>query len=136
MSETTDSAGVDPPSSNETGTAAAEIPSPAHATAAPSSSHKRGHEDGDGKEAADNQQQQQTPSKKARPSSSLPSSTKGLPTRQYLDQTVVPILLEALAALAKERPLDPIDYLVAYLQKHKHEHSGGDGGPSAGEGYE
>ena len=36
---------------------------------------------------------------------------------------MVPILLEALAALAKERPTEPIDYLVAYLQKHKHQHS-------------
>ncbi len=54
-----------------------------------------------------------------------PPNSRGLPTRQYLDQTVVPILLEALAALAKERPAEPIDYLVSYLQNHKHEHSGG-----------
>jgi len=52
-----------------------------------------------------------------------PSEQRNAPTRQYLDQTVVPILLEALAALAKERPPDPIDYLVDYLQKHRHEHS-------------
>jgi len=45
-----------------------------------------------------------------------------LPTRQYLDQTVVPILLEGLSSLAKERPKEPIDYLIAYLQKHKNEH--------------
>merc|ERR1712088_851918 len=43
----------------------------------------------------------------------------GLPTRQYLDKTVVPLLMDALAALAKERPPDPIDYLTAYLAKHK-----------------
>ena len=42
-----------------------------------------------------------------------------LPTRQYLDKTVVPLLMDALAALAKERPPDPIDYLTAYLTKHK-----------------
>ncbi|CAH1646793.1 unnamed protein product [Spodoptera littoralis] len=42
-----------------------------------------------------------------------------LPTRQYLDQTVVPILLQGLSALAKERPPDPIDYLAAYLLKNK-----------------
>ena len=46
-----------------------------------------------------------------------------MPTRQYLDQTVVPILLESLAALAKERPSDPIDFLINYLQKHKDEQS-------------
>ncbi|PNF19816.1 dpy-30-like protein [Cryptotermes secundus] len=28
---------------------------------------------------------------------------QSLPTRQYLDQTVVPILLQALSTLAKER---------------------------------
>ncbi|CAG4972274.1 unnamed protein product [Parnassius apollo] len=42
-----------------------------------------------------------------------------LPTRQYLDQTVVPILLQGLSALAKERPPDPINYLAAYLVKNK-----------------
>lgn len=42
-----------------------------------------------------------------------------LPTRQYLDQTVVPILLQGLSALAKERPLDPISYLASYLIKNK-----------------
>ncbi|GJQ82885.1 hypothetical protein Trydic_g2622 [Trypoxylus dichotomus] len=42
-----------------------------------------------------------------------------LPTRQYLDQTVVPILLQALSYLAKERPPEPINALAAYLLKHK-----------------
>ena len=46
-----------------------------------------------------------------------------LPTRQYLDATVVPILLEALAQVAKERPKEPIDYLITYLQNHKNEHN-------------
>ena len=60
---------------------------------------------------------------------------QGLPTRQYLDQTVVPILLQVcvcvtgcisnekrvmtsfqgLASLARERPRDPIEYLAGYL---------------------
>jgi len=44
---------------------------------------------------------------------------KGLDTRQYLDQTIVPILLQGLTALSKERPPDPINYLAAYLLKHK-----------------
>ena len=51
------------------------------------------------------------------------SSRNRIPTRQYLDQTVVPVLLESLAALAKERPSDPIDFLINYLQKHKEEQS-------------
>ncbi|XP_071453438.1 protein dpy-30 homolog [Hetaerina americana] len=44
---------------------------------------------------------------------------QSLPTRQYLDQTVVPILLQALSTVAKERPPDPINFLAAYLVKHK-----------------
>ncbi|KAL1117647.1 hypothetical protein AAG570_003962 [Ranatra chinensis] len=44
---------------------------------------------------------------------------QSLPTRQYLDQTVVPILLQGLSTLAKERPPDPISYLAAYLLKNK-----------------
>jgi protein dpy-30 len=42
-----------------------------------------------------------------------------LPTRQYLDQTVNPILLPALKSLAKERPADPISFLIAQLSKQK-----------------
>jgi len=45
-----------------------------------------------------------------------------LPTRQYLDQTVVPILLQGLASLARERPRDPIEYLAGYLVRHKREY--------------
>lgn len=46
----------------------------------------------------------------------------GLPTRQYLDQTVVPILLQGLSWLAKTRPEDPITELSKYLIEHKAEH--------------
>ncbi|XP_064087984.1 protein dpy-30 homolog [Macrobrachium nipponense] len=42
-----------------------------------------------------------------------------LPTRQYLDQTVVPILLQAVTQLNKERPGDPIEWLANYLLKNK-----------------
>lgn len=45
---------------------------------------------------------------------------QSLPTRQYLDQSVVPILLQGLTALSKERPSEPIDFLAAYLMKNKH----------------
>ena len=48
--------------------------------------------------------------------------TQSLPTRQYLDSTVVPILLEGLAALAKERPEEPIDFLIDFLEKHKEDY--------------
>lgn len=44
---------------------------------------------------------------------------QALPTKQYLDQTVAPILLQGLQVLAKERPADPISFLAAYLLKNK-----------------
>ena len=63
------------------------------------------------------EQQDWPESKKSRP------DIRALPTRLYLDNTVVPILLDGLAALSRERPDDPIDYLISYLQKHKLEHT-------------
>ncbi|WKY11691.1 hypothetical protein Q1695_003342 [Nippostrongylus brasiliensis] len=48
-----------------------------------------------------------------------PRVAPAVPTRQYLDQTVVPILLQALGALAKERPENPIDFLINFLIKEK-----------------
>lgn len=50
---------------------------------------------------------------------------QSLPTRQYLDQTVVPILLQALSSLAKERPADPISFLAGYLLKNKNQYDNG-----------
>ncbi|KAM8841971.1 protein dpy-30 homolog isoform 1-T1 [Synchiropus picturatus] len=44
---------------------------------------------------------------------------QALPTRAYLDQTVVPVLLQGLSLLAKERPPNPIEYLAAFLLKNK-----------------
>ncbi|KAM6939900.1 protein dpy-30 homolog [Xenentodon cancila] len=44
---------------------------------------------------------------------------QALPTRAYLDQTVVPILLQGLSVLAKERPPNPIEYLATFLVKNK-----------------
>jgi protein dpy-30 len=38
-----------------------------------------------------------------------------VPVRQYLDTTVVPILLQGLSSLAKERPAKPIAYLANFL---------------------
>lgn len=48
-----------------------------------------------------------------------------LPTRQYLDQTVVPILLQAVTQLNKERPGDPIEWLANYLLKNKTQFNNG-----------
>jgi len=44
---------------------------------------------------------------------------QGLPVRAYLDQTIVPILLQGMSVLAKERPPNPIEYLASYLLKNK-----------------
>lgn len=44
---------------------------------------------------------------------------QALPTRQYLDSTVVPILHSALSQLAKVRPDDPIKFLGEYLLEYK-----------------
>ncbi|OQR82926.1 hypothetical protein ACHHYP_15297 [Achlya hypogyna] len=43
---------------------------------------------------------------------------QALPIRAYLDQTVVPILLQGMSALVKERPPNPIEWLAAYLIKN------------------
>jgi len=42
-----------------------------------------------------------------------------LPTRAYLDQTVVPILLQGMSQLARDRPANPIEQLALYLQQNK-----------------
>ena len=41
-----------------------------------------------------------------------------LPTRAYLDQTVVPVLMQALSALVRERPADPIEFVAQYLLRN------------------
>ena len=43
---------------------------------------------------------------------------QALPIRAYLDQTVVPILLEGMSELVKERPPNPVEWLAAYLIKN------------------
>lgn len=41
-----------------------------------------------------------------------------LPVRAYLDATVVPLLLQGLAAIVKERPANPVEYLGHFLLKN------------------
>ncbi|KAK1943778.1 Protein dpy-30 [Phytophthora citrophthora] len=52
---------------------------------------------------------------------------QALPIRAYLDQTVVPILLQGMSALVKERPANPIEWLAGYLIKHNPQGSGAGG---------
>ncbi|CAL2044694.1 CBN-DPY-30 protein [Caenorhabditis brenneri] len=48
-----------------------------------------------------------------------PRTASSIPTRQYLDSTVVPILLQGLGALAKDRPENPIEFLANFLLREK-----------------
>jgi len=45
-------------------------------------------------------------------------NVQSLPIRAYLDQTVVPILLQGMSQLVKERPPNPVEYLGTYLLKN------------------
>lgn len=41
---------------------------------------------------------------------------------------MVPVLMQGLQALCKERPEDPVEYLAAYLLKHNPKQKKGPGG--------
>mmetsp|Transcript_30428 Transcript_30428/g.72401 ORF Transcript_30428/g.72401 Transcript_30428/m.72401 type:complete len:91 (+) Transcript_30428:769-1041(+) len=43
---------------------------------------------------------------------------QALPIRHYLEATVVPILLQGMQVLVKERPENPIEFLAGYLLKN------------------
>mmetsp|Transcript_1105 Transcript_1105/g.1548 ORF Transcript_1105/g.1548 Transcript_1105/m.1548 type:complete len:114 (-) Transcript_1105:282-623(-) len=43
---------------------------------------------------------------------------QALPIRQYLEQSVVPLLLQGMQALVKERPNNPVEFLAGYLLKN------------------
>ena len=59
-------------------------------------------------------------------SNSNNSKKKVVPVRQYLDESVVPCLREAMKELVKVRPEDPHEFLAKYLMKHnpnqQHQH--------------
>lgn len=38
-----------------------------------------------------------------------------LPIRAYLDATVVPLLLQGMSALVRERPANPVEWLAHFL---------------------
>uniref|UniRef100_A0A3P8X1F0 Protein dpy-30 homolog n=1 Tax=Cynoglossus semilaevis TaxID=244447 RepID=A0A3P8X1F0_CYNSE len=70
---------------------------------------------------ADQSMETNTPKASAEKISKQKVELQALPTRAYLDQTVVPILLQGLSVLAKERPPNPIEYLAAFLLKNKNQ---------------
>jgi len=47
------------------------------------------------------------------------SELQTMPPRQYLDETVIPLLQVGLDKLAEERPPNPIDWLASFLLKNK-----------------
>ncbi len=49
------------------------------------------------------------------------NSVNNLSTRAYLDQTVIPVLLQGMSEIAREKPENPIEYLANYLLKHSNE---------------
>jgi hypothetical protein len=46
-------------------------------------------------------------------------AAKGMPVRQYMDATVIPVLRDGLKALNAARPDDPLQFLADYLVSHK-----------------
>jgi len=52
------------------------------------------------------------------PQSKEPRDFQSLPIRAYLDQSVVPVLLQGLSELAKQRPSNPVKWLGDYLIQH------------------
>lgn len=64
------------------------------------------------------QQGQQIKTEAPVASSSSGGAGSNLPIRAYLDQTVVPILLDGMSELVKERPPNPVEWLASYLLKN------------------
>ena len=53
----------------------------------------------------------------------------GQPLRQYLDQTIVPVLVQGLAVMAKERPADPYEFMASYILRNRPVDSNGGSTP-------
>ena len=47
------------------------------------------------------------------------TEAKAVPVRQYLDETVVPVLRQGLRELVKQRPEDPFEFLGNYIKANK-----------------
>ncbi|RUS14767.1 Dpy-30 motif-domain-containing protein [Endogone sp. FLAS-F59071] len=59
---------------------------------------------------------------------------QSLPVRSYLDETVVPVLLEGMKVLVKERPENPLEYLGQYLINRAKENAATSGNGTSREG--
>ena len=47
-----------------------------------------------------------------------PLSVNALPSKMYLDATVVPTVMQALQEVCEARPENPLEFLAYYLLKH------------------
>lgn len=47
------------------------------------------------------------------------SDIQAFPTTAYFNQTVIPIIVEGLTIVARERPKKPIEFLAAFLIKNR-----------------
>jgi protein dpy-30 len=48
----------------------------------------------------------------------MKADLNSLPIRSYLDQTVVPLLLQGMAQLVKDRPPNPVEWLAHFLLRN------------------
>jgi len=46
------------------------------------------------------------------------AALEAMPARAYLDETVVPVLMQAMSALVQERPENPVQFLGEFLLLH------------------
>ena len=47
-----------------------------------------------------------------------PLSINALPTKMYLDATVVPTVMQALQEVCEARPENPLEFVAYYILKH------------------
>eukprot|EP00561_Arcocellulus_cornucervis_P008370 CAMPEP_0185811654 /NCGR_PEP_ID=MMETSP1322-20130828/8352_1 /TAXON_ID=265543 /ORGANISM="Minutocellus polymorphus, Strain RCC2270" /LENGTH=141 /DNA_ID=CAMNT_0028508123 /DNA_START=70 /DNA_END=495 /DNA_ORIENTATION=+ len=67
------------------------------------------------------------PAPASTPASHRSNAMNSLPIRAYLDQTVVPILLDGMSELVKVRPENPVEWLASYLVRNDPQKAGAPG---------
>lgn len=51
----------------------------------------------------------------------MDQNTSNLAVRTYLDKTVIPLLMEGLIELSKQKPENPLEFLAHYLLENNPE---------------
>jgi protein dpy-30 len=96
----------------------AELPAQQGEPSQPDDSNKRQHEANEPASAQEQAGSTARMAEEAAKKAKIEVSAQSMPSRQYLEGSVVPILMGGMQELAKERPEDPVEYLAAYLVKH------------------